>query len=399
MKHDLKKMLLNEIESRSHTNENERNSFKDKMGKLAGYANYSGLYKFLTEPQRDIKDFNGLLNIVRYLFLDIKNELMSSYILTLDPNKKGARCGLEYLVHNRLFEQADELIKRMKNCSNSESKEWGRIYEIDRLVTENKMSFYDSIEAVNKIRPKFYEMIIYGKMTQIHGYYASKKLELMFQSCEDFEEQIRNIEDDYIRLAYLCRYWLIMITVNMHLNNIQEARKFAKMVLDNSTQESFRSLACLQLGNSYLFESYEEGYLNLNKALLYSIKLQDGGNRLNDVKRSINFLQNYWHVEPEHLDFESNDVSDLHEIAFYYIRSNKHIEASNILNQIDKSKLTQYQLGFHYFYRGLLSRNENDFIDSIISFKNSSDRFYRQISLIELEKLGVSKKILEALSV
>jgi hypothetical protein len=389
--YNLKQMIKNELE--------KDKSLAAKLAQVAGLANPTPIYKFVNEPEREMDNFNGLLSIVKYLFLDKEREILGDYIKELDPNGKCARYSLEYAINNRHFDLASYMVDKLKNSSNAESREWALIYELNNGVLLNHRNYNSLLEDISEIRVKSHEIKTFIKMLQVHAYYENKMFEIMFQSCVGLEEHVKAIKDDYIRFCYLCRLGLILMAVNLHLNNANEARRYGEVVLNNSTQDSFRSLAYLQLGNSFVFENYDIASNHLEQARMYCKNLRDGGNRLVQVKRSINFLQNYWGKEPQHLDYESKDVSDVHGVAFYLIRQNRYEDALVALDSIDKSHLSNYQMGMHYFYRGLLDKDTNHFYNSVIHFKQSGDKFYRSLALIELSKTGLDEMVLKALSV
>lgn len=391
MKYDLKMMILEKI--------NKGEATISKLAGIVGYANPSPLQKFLNSQTREMDNFYGLIKIIKYLFQENEIDIMVDYIKTLDPNSKSARYSLEYLINNRLFDIADDMITKLKNCPNKDSNEWAKMYELNNRVLLDHNSYYHLLYDLYTIRPKSFEMKIFRKMLELHGYYETRKFDLLFQSMNELEENIELIKDDYIRVAYTCRHALILLAVHLHLNNIDTARKYAFMVLNNSTQDSFRSLAYLQLGNSYILENYDIALDYLEKARIYAINLKDNENRLTQVKRSINFLQNYWDKKPEWLDYKSEDISDKHEVAFYYIRGGNIKQALEILDSIDQNSITDYQLGFHFYLRGLINNDIDHFSKSVAHFKISGDKFYRSIPLIELKKLGVNDSILYALSV
>jgi tetratricopeptide (TPR) repeat protein len=389
--YNLKQMIKNELD--------KDKGLAIKLAQVAGLANPSPLYKFLNEPEREMNDFRGLLEIVKYLFMDREKEIMHDYILTLDPNGKCARCSLEYAVNNRMYELSDVMIEKLSSSSNAESREWSKVYNLNNNVLVGSGDYFELLEHLSALRIKSTEMKVFSRMLQMHSYFEGKKFDLFFQVSERFENEVKGIKDDYIRFNYLCRFGLISVAIHLHLDKLEDARRYANMVLDNSTQDSFRSLAYLQLGNSYILTDYTDAIECLEQARIHSSKLKDNGVRLKQVLRSINFVHNYWGKESPYLDFKSIHVSDIHEIAFSNIREGSHQEALKILDSIDQSELTSYTLGFHKFYRGLIDGKKETFMDSVINFKLSGDRYYRNLPLIELKKIGVEDMYLQALKI
>lgn len=389
--YNLKQMIKNELD--------KDKGLATKLAQVAGLANPSPLYKFLNEPDRELYDFGGLLAIVRYLFLDREKELMEAYIKTLSPNGKCARCSLEYAVNNRMYDLSNIMTEKLTLSLNTESKEWGKVYRLNNNVLINHGDYFGLMEHLNSLRIKSCEMKAFSKMLQMHSYYEGRKFELFFQVSDCFENEIKDIKDDYIRFSYLCRFSLISVAIHLHSGNVLEARRYANLVLDNSTQDSFRSIAYLQLGNSYILDNYTNAMEFLEQSRMYSLKLRDNGTRLKQVLRSLSFTQNYWGKGSKHLDINSSEISDIHEVAFNKIRGGDYSEATNILDCIDQSGLTAHELGFHNFYRALINPSIEAFMDSVNNFKMSGDRYYRNLPLIELKKLGVEEVYLNALKI
>lgn len=391
MKYNLKKMFLNEID--------KNKSLKYKYTQLAGFANPTALHKFLTEEKREMNNFDGLLNMVRFSFLDREKEIMDSYIRTLDPNGKCARVSLEYAICNRMHDLAYYLIDRLSKSNNAESKEWAALYLLDRKVENGEVSQFESIEIINGMRLKTKEGIIFSKLLQIYAYQEKRLFEMMFQISEGLEIMIKKLADNYMRYSYLCRLAIAMASVNIHQNKISEARRYGQLVLDNTTQDSLRYLAYINLGNSYMFDNPEKAIDYLNQARLICKGLDNNSYKMAEVERSLNFVMNYWEIPAEYLNFESTNISDIHEVAFYYIRNNDR-RGLQILESINIDDLTPSQKGFHFFYRGLATKDKKYFYESLKYFNIAGDKYYKQISLIELKKLGTEEDyILDALSV
>jgi hypothetical protein len=387
--YDLKQMIKNELE--------KDKGLAAKLAQVAGLANPSPLYKFLNESQREMNDFKGLLEIVRYLFMDREKEIMHDYILTLDPNGKCARVSLEYAICNRMHDLAYKLIAKLSECKNTESREWANLYFIDRQAEEGKITLSESVDAVNGLKLKSVESQAIGKMIRMYAYHGNRMIDMMFEMVTGLEEQIKKLNDDYLRFSYLCRLGILMLSVNLHLDNVEEARRYGKVVLDNTTQESLRYLAYLQLGNTYSFDSAEKALDYLNQARLICKELKNNEHKMKQVERSISFVQNYWGLKPEYLKHDSVEIAELHEIAFFHIRNGEYEKSIKILDGI--TDMSDHQKGFHFFYRGIISKDKENFYQSVMHFKLSGEKFYRKISLIELEKLGENKIALMAFSV
>jgi hypothetical protein len=395
--YNLKLMLKNELEGDK--------SLATKLAQVAGLANPTPIYKFVGNknepipPDKEMDSFNGLLNIVRFLFPNNELEIMTDYILMLDPCNKSSRCALEYASFNRLHNLFEHLINRMLDCNNAESREWATLYNLMRQFNTGKISPLDLVNQIQKEKVKRYDTIVFAKIVQLYAYYDIRLTNIMLQLSIGLDSQIQEIKDDYIKDCYLMRLSLLMLNICLHENKTEDISLYGNLILEKSEKLNMNGMAHHKLGDSLLFEGYDKAYSHLEKAYDIFRNLGNRHEQLKQVKRSICFLQNYWLKKPEFLEDQSNEVSDIHEMIFYLIRSGQLNKAKELVNEIDLKKLSDYRKGFHYFYRGLISKNKDDFYVSVAHFKLSGDKFYRQLSLKELENLGENKTALFALSI
>ncbi|TCJ00478.1 hypothetical protein E0Y62_26715 [Cytobacillus praedii] len=119
---------------------------------------------------------------------------------------------------------------------------------------------------------------------------------------------------------------------------------------------------------------------------------------VSSLKRSMNFLDNVWGKKPRYLDMNSKHVSDIHEVAFNLINEGQINQAIELLNTLDLDKLSFNQKGFHFYLKGLISKNIVDYCESVKNFKKSGDSYYRRLPLMQLKNLNVDDCIIEAMA-
>ena len=386
---DLKQMIKNVFDK-------DRGVSK-KIAEIAGLKNPTPLYKFLNEPGRELDSFYSLLKVVRALFPDRELELMENYLRTVDPNKKTARVGLEYAQVNNLTDLSDELIGKLCNSKNNESKEWGNIYALNRELGLSKENLISKIDKLRALKLKTDEMKAFSKMIKIYHLFNRNMYESMKEVAEATELMVDSIKDEFIRSSYLSRLGIVQINIAFHNNETDKVREYGHKVLEKTTVFGIKSLMYLFIGNSYIIENYDLSRKYLLEGLCACSPSHN--TRRRQIESSLNFLNNYWGIAPEYLDYNSENTSDLHEVAFFYVREGRIIEATEVLNKVKLDDLTPQQLGFHYFYRGLVSGIKKDFYQSLKNFKVSGEKYYVQLPLIELKKLGDSDELLEVLAI
>jgi hypothetical protein len=386
----LKQMIKNEME--------KDRTLAKKLAKLIGYTNPSALYKFINNDKRDFQEFSTMLTIIRELFPAQEKELMMEVAQTLDPNKHITRVALEYATITKHEELKKYLIEKLAGAKNIESKDFAFIYELDDKLAKKEISSHEGIELINRKGFTSYEAKLFSKIVLIHEYYNLGLFDIMFDLAKLVNVQLQSINDEYLLKSYKARLGIIMSTVSLHKGYINETREYSLNILNSEVSNLLKSIAYLNLGNSYIMESYEKSFEYLNEGLKITEKYKFDHVSIH-IKRSLNFLANYWGNKPQYIDYNSQEIADIHEVAFMNIRENKMEKALEILNSINLDALTNLQKGFHYFYRGLLNNSKENFYQSITYFKMSGDNFYRQLPIIELKKMGENELLLNALSV
>lgn len=390
MKHTLKQMILNEIDKNSK-------GYAETLAEIAGYSSGSALKKVLKDEKKEFEKFSSLLKIVCELFPNEEKEVISSYALTLDVNKQTARYMLEYAELNGLNELRKELIDRMTECGNAQSREWAAVHSIDYKYINSELNFLDAVAQLASLSPKTKEVMVYSQLLRAYSYLDQQMFDMAEQIVLPLESITKEIKEEFVSDVFLGRIYLILGECYNRKGAKEKARQVCNIMINTINCKTFVAWGLLQLGNSYMFESYEKSNQYLMKGLLLSFNM--GENTTNNIKRSLNFLDNLWKEHPRHLDLNSNHPADSHEIAFYYINHKQYTKAMEVLNKDDMNTITHNQRGFHFYLKGLITNSISDFCESIKSFKKSGDYFYRELPLIELKKLNIDISIIEALAV
>jgi hypothetical protein len=390
---DLKSLLKNKFD--------QERGLAIKVAEKVGYKNPTPLYKFVDCTEREIKDFRILLDIVQMVFPKEYKKVMKNYIMSVHPNSIIARCSLEYSLVIRDYELFDYMIEKLECTDNKESQEWAKIYKIDRLI---KLKMIDPMTAINNLQSesdklKSNEMKFFCRMLQFYYYYQLRMINVLSQLMSLTEGILENIKDEYMFNSYFSRLNLIKVDVAIHSGQTEEAMKYGEIVINSTKQELIKCLVHLQLGNANIIHSYERAMEHYNNSMEYAkqINLSDYNSVL--VHRGINFVSSYWGKHTEYLDTNSNDPSDVHEVAFHYIKNNQIEKGLELLDSLDFENLNSYQRAFNCFYRGLAHNSLNFFYESIKYFNKIEEKYYKKLPIIELRKLGEKEYVLEALSV
>jgi len=208
---------------------------------------------------------------------------------------------------------------------------------------------------------------------------------------------LKEVNSGYLRDIFYARLKLFEITATLNRCDIDSTRRMCRELLCKIEEDSFRSMVYLYLGNSYMLYDYYRATFYFEKGLSYVV---DGYPvTKTNLQRSYDFTNMLWGKQPMFSSVTSDNPTDIHQVAFKYILLKDYKKAEDTLNKINFETLSENRKGFHMYYRGLISGNMDDFTKSIIHFKKSQDRYYRQLPIQELRKLGINESLLEALSI
>lgn len=382
---DLKSLIKNNLATSPHV--------ADELVALTTIRNKARLYRFLKSQESEIDCFDSLLTMVRRLFPDQEFEIMDSYIRTLNPNQVLARHSLEYADCNRLDGLYEYMMDKLKNSKHRESRDWAGLHEVELRRARGEITNVDFPDIVNKMKFKSPEMKVYSQIVLMYCYYDLRKVQKMKDIAPAIQKQISKLKSPFIRNSFMRRMALAMTGVSYHLGEMENIRLYGQMILDQPGGPRLKGQVHQFIGNSYIFSNYDRSLYHFTLAEKYC-----NNERLAiAIKRSRNFLANYWGKVPPYLDFESKEIPDIHEVVFHHIRSGRMIDALNLLKSTDWESLTLNQKGFHMFYKGIAVNDRDCLFESIEYFTQANERYYLHLPLLELERIGENPEIVRAL--
>lgn len=380
------------------TNDIEVNGTTQKQyAQMAGVSEPT-ITRFMN--QKAILGFDSILSIVKHKFPDREKQLMTDYIRLQD--NQNARLALEYCMMNQMPEIADQLIDKLKNSEYSANKEWARVYEIERMRIKKEISPHDLNAMAHKIEAKSEEMKILAKLLDLYANYDLANYPYLQGLIIGLEQYIDDIKSGFMKRSFKLRLGQVLSYMSLYNNEVDNSRYYANMIIENTDNPYFMATAYHILGNSYLYETFEESLFFLNKALNY-YDLSNREQHKKVVIRNMNFVKCFWNKEVNTCSSEhqnSNEMKELEfhdicEIAFYEIRNENTHKAKEILATLDLLEMADRKKGFYYYYMALASGDNIDlFYDSVRYFRKSGDKYYIKLPLKELKRLGERESIL-----
>lgn len=365
-----------------------------KLAEMAGFPTPMSFITFLQDDQQELEDLNGLIRIVRYLFPNAEFEIMTLYALHVNPNKQTARYMLEYLDANKIENEKKQLIEKMLTCSNNESRDWARLYQYDDMVCNKQIDHIDALMVFSKSKTSI-ETEMIATIFSSYIYLDQQIYDHAFYIIKSLMKNIVHIENSYIREMYRARIEMLKAEYLTRIGDLEEARECCSNIVNSTENNSLKAWACLHVGNTYLLTDYKRSKEYLNKGISYSyINYRVKKN----IKRSLNFLENYWGNEPPYLNFESEEPSDRHEVIYYYINNDQIVKGFQLLHKLPIDCYTPNELAFYYYLKGLVTNNMNDYIESAKNFKKCGDIYFRQLPLQKLQEFGIQDSIIRLLA-
>ncbi|KAA6452656.1 AimR family lysis-lysogeny pheromone receptor [Bacillus swezeyi] len=384
---ELKRLLKNKCE--------EERGLEKELAQIAGYSNSSGFHHFISNEKKEMDNIQGIIDVIQRVSPDNEFELMSEYILTLDPNKTAARQGLEYLSVNQLFEVLDTHIEVMLNAKNAVSKEWGKVYSIQRKLDNGEINLEESIRILGEICPKSSEMKVYSRIIPMYTALDLNQFNRLMAMSKDVILDMIKVHN-YTYSSFKSRYMILLANCCFSNSDLDKAREYAMYGINNSNVKRINFFSYLTYGTTLMFSDY----ISAEQTFLKGMEIAKGNDFYeNQIKRSLCFLQNIWNKENPYLNVESNEVMDKQEVVHYLIRKGSVSQAKRMLEQLEKIEQDDYELGMHYYLKGLAENSQEYFLKSVKHFKLSGDKFSSTLPIIELEKLGLDKNILDIFTI
>jgi hypothetical protein len=377
----LKELILEEINK-------EPRGYVNTLAEVAGFTGKSkgtNLTRVLRDPKKEFDNINGLIKIVKHLFGKDEKKLMEQYSKEIDPNNKSARHMLEYLSVNRMLDSMKNLIDKMTECKNKDSRDWARLYSI---LHEWQSDFYgvnfiDVMDRLNAIKTNIPELNVIINITRCNCFYKNKVYRVSYELSHGIGKSLENIKDEYIKMSYSVRYHEIMSYLSLRVfNDLDKARIHAQSVLDYNVGKSLNAYAYYILGCSYLLTDYDKS----REYLVKSAKIYTDLNRkdaADNVKEEIELLDIMW-------DKDIFSVYYSKEYRYYwYMRNNRTINV-----ELESLNLEEQ---FYLLIKGMKEDSTDILMQSLILFVKNGDLFLANLPKLELLKRGYNNDVIESL--
>lgn len=375
---DLKKYISNE-------KANDK-TLLTRLAKAAGHSSTSTISKWLGKPEKELDSITALLSIIREIAPNKEQEIIEKHIEKLDPNKKAARQMLEYLSNNRLLEAMRLLLDRMDNCSNDESKEWAKVYELQYEWQVNYFTLNADahLKKLRKLKSDDPNLVIFIQLMKCYAYYKKENDTMSSEIAEELISELEILEDGFIKTSYTAKANEVLSYINLWVKSDTEAaRENAEFVIESKIGKTFTAFAYHVIGYSYYYESFDkaEKYLLLSRDLYRELG-RDAA--VIDAEDTIERIKLFWDLK----DGSEGFVSVQNELLY---RSQK---GENVTNLLEKSKDQIHCDAISCLIKGY-SENSNEILhQSVLKFLKKGNTFCAKVPMLALKKRGYSEIIL-----
>jgi hypothetical protein len=352
--------------------------YSEILAKVTGYSSGSALMKVVRTEKKEFEKFESVIKLVNHLAGKDSIEMMIHYSKEINPNWETARNLLEYFISNAQYEAFNNLLDRMEECTNKESKEYAKIYRM-----QYKYKFATSYEEYNKlireiseIHVTFPELKVYKSILINYCYFEIRDYDRLKYMLKELEEDIKLIENEFIKEMFLIRVNEVKAYTYLKAYNKPEiARECCDWIINSNAANGFKAYAYYLKGHSYMFSSFENAMDCYEKSIeLYNDREHD----VKWIREEIEFVKVYWDKEIKHKYVSSE--------ALYQVKK------GNI--SLDDFDLTPE---FRLYLEGYSAKNDNKLLLSMIGYIKIKDLFLANLAKIELIKNGYNQEVISAM--
>jgi hypothetical protein len=367
----LKQMILQKIATKEY-------SLKE-LAPIAGYSEkYANNFKRALNGDTEFSDFQGIINVIEYIWNDKVVDLMTKYSEEIDPNRATARCMLEFLSSNRQLDALKTLLDKMGKCNNKESKEWAKVYSLQHYAQSNypNIDFAELVKKAKNHKTNIVELQVFLRLIKAVAYHQKGNFHMVKTLAEENELYVDDIENEYLKDMYSARLSENMSLITLRvLNRPEESRKYADKILKSQIGKAIKAFAYFQKGYSYLFSSYEDSlhYLRI------SMEMYKAMNRewiVKDLEEKIEFLKVY---------HDKLEKPECRYIINYLLMNIKNgIKVGKLIEE----KKNEMDEPMYLYLKGCNDKDYVVLIEAALKYVKKGDSFLGTLAKNELDNLG-----------
>lgn len=351
--------------------------------------------------KQDKFDFMHLVDALRLYKpkdVEFRRNCIKEYIPRL--SHKNLKLALEVLDMFGEYELQELVIEQIlksqtKNGDSPTVRTNVKIAEYYQLLRKRSEGTIIARDFLNKVQTKREaqkntenDLMIVSDFSTMYSYLDFSNYEKVNEYIESVLPRIKKVSKHTNRNSFLLRVKEMQASIHLHNNgDVNKAREICFEILNDpfNYYMSTKAIAYCKLGESYALSDYEtaKNYICKSLELIGVPANKKLEKRRNKILNVLLFLKIYHGKELDSID---RTKLDLAELAFFYIRIGKKVEAIEILRGLEKQN--GYLSSFQLYYMGLAvgGKKGKRYLEmSVESFSKSGDFFYISLPINALK--------------
>lgn len=316
--------------------------------------------------------------LIDYLSEDNSEELKSSYIKSYVTSPRNILISLEYANMFNNLDLFTYLIDKHSDNKNREVQEMIRLQKI-YMKMNDEFNCYDLLEQIKRVSTSTILTSLFKNILICYCYNRNKNHNIIQEYLDEVKVLVNQMEDCFLKQSYSIRYYQLLGHIELRSNvNCIKAREIGNYLVDHSLNDKIKAYGYYLIGLSYIFDDLEKCEVNL----LNSAQIYKDYNRLSDEKVVRNKLSIILAINERFTMLDSKYAQ-----ALYQIKTQNEVSV-DLINDQD---------GFALFSLGILNKDFNLLMKSLLSFKKAGDNLFGIFVKKELEKQGYSYSFIDDL--
>ncbi|WP_217586425.1 AimR family lysis-lysogeny pheromone receptor [Lentibacillus saliphilus] len=304
------------------------------------------------------------------------NELLRQYCLQ-SPIADVQKKGMEFLYMNGYTDDLQKLIHKNKTSNDRSKQEWSEVYQF--MLDRDQQHTYPLktvMHRLNAIRTSEPELQCLLKFAHISISMDSGDYECVGHLLQQQHELVEKISDRMLMNFFKTRLYTSLFMYYWRRNELIIARKFAFRALNQSTNSRTKIALHVNLGLTYLFDTYEQGMYHMREALKLARTYKHY-----DLEAIIN-EQNIPFLAAEFGISDQIQTQDKSEQAHLAMANGHYDKAERILSSVP------INTPFRLYYLGVVTQNRQLLLQSYSHFiEKNSDYFFSRLPLRAMQKI------------
>ncbi|MHA4118372.1 AimR family lysis-lysogeny pheromone receptor, partial [Bacillus cereus] len=316
-----------------------------KLAKLFGISHTTINNYFSNASSFDFMHFVCSLRLYEPKSLNLRKQYVRKMIPGLAPrNKLLALDVLDMCGEYGLQELIIEDIRGISNKSDITStlQKLVPLYEQFRRRSEESVTTDQFFENVTKIlqgeKSDVSEFNVISDFAMIYSFLGFKNYKMMEKYIQKLIPEISKVSSKTLRASFNIKVREMQIFTALHGNEIERARELCLEIINapNNPYDSTKAVAYCKLAESYALTDYFTAKMYIDKAIevLGECSNKKFKIRKKKILNTLLFIKIYHNVDLHTIDPE--DINDLAERAFLYIKLGKLDVAIAILKELEQ---------------------------------------------------------------